>query len=140
MRLNRRMRSELFHHVELWVADISGAERQWGPVLLALGCEPYQHWELGRSWRRGGSYLVIEQSSALVESPAYDRMRAGLNHLAVRGDGSAVAAALAAGWTIRVKTDSAVHMINADGFELEIRLADDQVRQPSAGDGPLTNP
>jgi catechol 2,3-dioxygenase-like lactoylglutathione lyase family enzyme len=113
--------AELIHHIELWVADLASAERQWGPVLLALGCEPYQHWERGRSWRRGGSYVVIEQSDALLAEPAYDRMRAGLNHLAVRGDDTAVAVARAAGWTERIATEDAVHLINADGFELEIR-------------------
>jgi hypothetical protein len=114
--------SELFHHVELWVADLAKAEAAWGPVMLALGCEPFQEWENGRSWRAGASYLVIERSPALVADPPYDRMRAGLNHLAVRGDRAAVEAALAAGWTRRVDTGDAVHVINPDGFELEIRL------------------
>ena len=34
----------LVHHVELWTDDLALAERQWGPVLAALGCGPFQHW------------------------------------------------------------------------------------------------
>lgn len=117
------MQTELVHHVELWVQDLAEARSQWGPVLVALGCEPYQQWEHGISWRRGGTYIVIEQSPALVTDHAHDRMRAGLNHLAVRGDRSAVLAAHAAGWTERIDTGSAVHMVNSEGFELEIKLS-----------------
>jgi hypothetical protein len=114
--------NELFHHVELWVADLARAKGAWGPVMLAVGCEPFQDWGNGCSWRRGQSYLVIEQSPALVAGPPYDRMRAGLNHLAVQGNRAVVDAALRAGWTQRVDTGDAVHVINSDGFELEIRL------------------
>ncbi|WP_327682778.1 glyoxalase [Kitasatospora sp. NBC_00458] len=109
----------LFHHVELWTDDLAVAEAQWGPVLLALGCEPFQHWPSGRSWRLGDAYLVIEQSSALLPG-GHERLRAGLNHLAVHGTREAVAAALAAGWTVRVDTGEATHLIDRQGFELEI--------------------
>jgi hypothetical protein len=108
------------HHVELWMDDLATAERQWGPVLTALGCEPFQHWEQGRSWRRAGSYVVIEQSPALRPG-GHDRLRAGINHLAVRGERAAVvAAALAAGWSVRTDTGQAVHLTDEQGFELEV--------------------
>lgn len=109
------------HHVELWVDDLAAAERQWGPVLLALGCAPFQHWEHGRSWRGGdGSYLVIEQSPA-IRAGGHDRMRAGINHLALRGErGPVLAAALAEGWTQRVDTGRAVHLVDGQGFEVEV--------------------
>lgn len=108
------------HHVELWMDDLATAERQWGPVLTALGCEPFQHWEQGRSWRRAGSYVVIEQSPALRPG-GHDRFRAGINHLAVRGERAAVvAAALAAGWELRTDTGQAAHLTDAQGFELEV--------------------
>ncbi|WP_380281166.1 glyoxalase [Kitasatospora purpeofusca] len=113
----------LFHHVELWTDDLAVAAEQWGPVLLALGCEPFQHWPSGRSWRLGDAYLVIEQSPALLPG-GHQRLRAGLNHLAVHGGHPAVAAALAAGWTVRVDTGEAVHLIDRQGFELEIVLHD----------------
>ncbi len=35
---------------------------------------------------------------------------------------AAVAAAVAAGWTVRVDTGSAVHLLDDDGFEVEIVL------------------
>lgn len=116
------VRRELFHHVELWVADLDVAEKQWGPVMLALGCQPGNRWDNGCTWHLGGSYLVLEQSEAMLPVPVYDRMCAGLNHLAVRGDEHAVVAALGSGWVLRVRTDRAVHVLNGDGFELEIRL------------------
>ena len=108
------------HHVELWMDDLVTAEGQWGPVLVALGCVPFQHWEHGRSWRRGGSYVVIEQSPDL-RAGGHDRLRAGINHLAVRGERDAVvAAALPAGWSMRTDTGQAVHLVDGQGFELEV--------------------
>ena len=108
------------HHVELWMDDLATAEREWGPVLLALGCEPFQHWEDGRSWRRDGSYVVIEQSPDLRPG-GHDRLRAGINHLAVRGERESVTrAALSAGWSVRTDTGRAVHLTDGQGFELEV--------------------
>jgi catechol 2,3-dioxygenase-like lactoylglutathione lyase family enzyme len=72
-----------FHHVEVWVRDLAKAEGPWSWLLGVLGWQPYQHWPEGRSWRVGEAYLVVEQSSALRPGLPYDRMRPGLNHLAV---------------------------------------------------------
>ena len=119
------------HHVELWMDDLSTAERQWDPVLVALGCEPFQNWENGRSWRRGGSYVVIEQSPAL-RAGGHDRLRAGINHLAVRGEREPVReAALAVGWSVRTDTGQALHLTDSQGFELEVVYAAD----PDGADG-----
>ena len=71
----------LLHHVELWVPDLARAERSLGWLLTALGYTPFQHWEHGRSWRKGPTYLVAEQSPALT-GDHHDRRRPGLNHLA----------------------------------------------------------
>ncbi|WP_035841142.1 VOC family protein [Kitasatospora azatica] len=126
-------RTGLFHHVELWVESLVLAEEQWAPVLLALGCTPFQSWATGRSWRlgwgssgpeAGGGYLVLEQSPALRPGE-HDRLRAGLNHLAVHGSRAAVSAALAAGWTLRVDTGPTVHLVDGQGFELEVVCGDD---------------
>ncbi|MFJ9951646.1 glyoxalase [Kitasatospora sp. NPDC091207] len=125
----------LFHHVELWTDDLGLAEAQWSPVLLALGCEPFQHWPRGRSWRLGTAYLVIEQSPALLPG-GHQRLRAGLNHLAVHGSRAAVAAALAAGWTVRVDTGETVHLIDGQGFELEIVCAEGRDPEPVATPDP----
>jgi hypothetical protein len=135
--------SAFVHHVELWTDDLSTAERQWGPVLLALGCEPYQRWADGRSWRRGGSYLVFEQSPELRPG-GHDRLRAGINHLALRGDRTAaLSAALAAGWSLRVDTGRAVHLTDSQGFELEVvyaELGPDDPGAPGAPEADLSGP
>ena len=69
------------HHVELWVPDLPAAERAWGWLLGSLGWVQHRRWPAGVSWRRGGTYVVLEASAAL-SSPTHDRLRPGLNHLA----------------------------------------------------------
>jgi catechol 2,3-dioxygenase-like lactoylglutathione lyase family enzyme len=69
------------HHVELWVADLAATKASLGWLLGKLGWTPFQDWANGISWRLGETYLVAEQSPALRPG-RYDRMRAGLNHLA----------------------------------------------------------
>ncbi|GAA0465713.1 hypothetical protein Aca07nite_61980 [Actinoplanes capillaceus] len=69
------------HHVEIWVPDLVGALRPWSWLLGELGWTPFQEWPVGRSWRHGSLYLVLEQSPALT-GDTHDRLRPGLNHLA----------------------------------------------------------
>ena len=118
--------AELVDHVEIWVADLNAAIASWEPVLLALGAARYQEWQNGRSWRRGDSYITVEESPDLLRDVSYDRMRAGLNHLALSGTRAAVEAAVTAGWTIRVDTGETVHVVDPAGFELEVVLVPDQ--------------
>jgi RimJ/RimL family protein N-acetyltransferase/catechol 2,3-dioxygenase-like lactoylglutathione lyase family enzyme len=70
------------HHVELWVADLAGAKKSLGWLLCELGWREYQRWPRGVSWRLGASYVVIEDSPDR-KGDVYDRMRPGLNHLAL---------------------------------------------------------
>jgi catechol 2,3-dioxygenase-like lactoylglutathione lyase family enzyme len=123
------------HHVEIWVADLAASEPRWDWLLGALGWKPYQNWPHGRSWRAAGDgpYVVIEQSPALRTDVPYDRMRAGLNHLALRTDRATVDAVAAEaaghGWTLMF-TDRhphgggadhyAAYLEEADGFEVEL--------------------
>lgn len=72
-----------FHHVEIWVADLAAVETSWAWLLGQLGWKLYQDWPEGRSWRIGEAYLVVEQSTAVRPGLPYDRMRPGLNHLAL---------------------------------------------------------
>ena len=69
------------HHIELWVPDFNRAKGEWGWVLSSLGYETYQTWTNGISWRRGGLYIVVEESPDL-SSREHQRTSAGLNHLA----------------------------------------------------------
>lgn len=73
------------HHIELWTEDLAGAEASFGWLLTRLGWEADHDpgWVDGRIWRHPtGAYVVLEQSP--VVSGPYDRLRAGLNHLALR--------------------------------------------------------
>jgi catechol 2,3-dioxygenase-like lactoylglutathione lyase family enzyme len=131
----------LLHHVELWVPDIVGARRRWQWLLGALGYEPFQQWEHGVSWQLGSTYIVIEQSPALVDGP-HERRRAGLNHLAFHaGSRDAVDRLVAAagehGWRL-LFTDAhpfaggpdhyAAYLEDEDGYEVELVATD-----PSSG-------
>jgi catechol 2,3-dioxygenase-like lactoylglutathione lyase family enzyme len=121
------------HHVELWVPDLARAEASWGWLLTALGAVPFQAWEQGRSWRWGenGTYLVIEQSPALV-GERHERRSPGLNHLAFWVDGhldQLVAEAPQHGWTLLFSDrhpwaggqgHRAAYLEDADGYEVEL--------------------
>ncbi|MBF0721996.1 GNAT family N-acetyltransferase [Sanguibacter inulinus] len=91
------------HHVEIWVPDLEEARATWGWLLTELGYSPFQTWDTGFSLRLGGTYLVFEQSAALSSSE-HDRLRPGLNHLALHSGSQArvdrlYAAAQEKGWT-----------------------------------------
>jgi catechol 2,3-dioxygenase-like lactoylglutathione lyase family enzyme len=121
------------HHVELWVPDLTRAAAQWGWLLGELGYQPFQQWADGRSWRLGGTYLVIEQSPALTASD-HDRLRPGLNHLAFHAGPRHAVDALAAagparGWALLFPETHphaggpdhyAAYLANTDGFEVEL--------------------
>lgn len=121
------------HHVELWVPDLERARAQWGWLLGQLGYEPFQDWENGRSWRLGGTYLVVEQSSALTARD-HDRLRPGLNHLAFHAGSRHSVDDLAAegpahGWTLLFRDAHpyaggrdhyAAYLANTEGFEVEL--------------------
>lgn len=122
-----------FHHVELWVPDLSRARGEWGWLLGELGWEPFQSWAAGVSWRIGSAYLVVEQSRDLTVR-THDRRAAGLNHLALHAGTRADldrlhAAAPEHGW-IPLFGDRyphaggpdsyAAYLLNNDGFEVEL--------------------
>jgi catechol 2,3-dioxygenase-like lactoylglutathione lyase family enzyme len=121
------------HHVELWVPDLDRAEHSWGWLLGELGYQPYQDWPGGKSYRLGGSYLVVEASPAMAGG-GHERTRPGLNHLAFHaGDRAAVDALVEAapehGWTLLFADKHpyaggaehyAGYLENADGFEVEL--------------------
>lgn len=126
--------SAAVHHIEVWVPDVAAARPRWDWLLAALGWADFQDWPGGHSWRASdGTYLVIEQSPAMRDVP-YDRMRPGLNHLALT-IGSRVALdalvtdAAAHGWSLMFADAHpyaggaehyAAYLEDADGFEVEI--------------------
>lgn len=73
------------HHIELWTHDLAQVEASFDWLLPRLGwsADHDPAWPDGRVWRHAtGAYVVLEQSTA-VTAP-HDRLRAGLNHLALR--------------------------------------------------------
>ncbi|WP_078876513.1 trifunctional class I SAM-dependent methyltransferase/NUDIX hydrolase/VOC family protein, partial [Streptomyces sp. 150FB] len=121
------------HHIELWVPELLQAEASWGWLLGELGHVPYQHWEHGRSFRRGDTYVVIEQSPDLRPG-GHDRRAPGLNHLAFHVAGRAALDALVArapehGWTLLFadrhpyaggEGHYAAYLTDAAGYEVEL--------------------
>jgi len=119
------------------VPDIDRAIRSWGWLLAELGYQPFQDWPGGRSWSLPPTYLVIEQSPAMLPGE-HERTRAGLNHLAFHaGDRGHVdtltAAAFNYGWTLMFPDTHphaggaqhyAAYLTDADGYEVEL-VADD---------------
>jgi hypothetical protein len=124
----------------VWVPDLPRAVREWGWLLSRLGWHPYQDWPAGRSWRLGGTYLVVERSPDLL-GDRHERRRPGLNHLAfhVAALEPFVTDGPANGCRSANSSDQpcaggpahrAAYLENSDGFEVE--LVD------SAASGPAT--
>lgn len=122
------------HHVEIWVPDLSRALTSWGWVLARLGWKDGDSWPGGHIWiAPDGSYLVAEQSPAM-SAPEHDRLRPGMNHLALNAASRAevdsiVAEAAGHGWTLMFADRHpyaggpqhyAAFLHNTDGYELEI--------------------
>ncbi len=121
------------HHVEIWVPDLAATRTSWGWLLESLGWQPYQQWEHGQSWRDGDTYLVFEQSPALAAG-THDRLRPGLNHLALHAGtpsqlDTLVAQAPAYGWTPLFPQryphaggpdQYAAYLEDAHGYEVEL--------------------
>ena len=127
------MRTAL-HHVELWINDLTAAEESWRWLLTTIGWGEGDSWPQGRTWRHpDGTYLVLEQSPDMLDG-SYDRMRPGLNHLALNCSGVAVLDSLrrdaqANGWRELFADQyphaggplhAALFLENAQGFEVEV--------------------
>lgn len=69
------------HHLEIWL-DAAADVEAWNWLLARVGARRVAQWPVGVSWElTGGGYLSLEWSTA-VEG-GHQRMRAGLNHLAL---------------------------------------------------------
>ena len=131
------------HHVELWVPDLARARPRWAWLLTALGYREHVAWEHGVSYLLGATYLVLEQSPALLDGP-HERRRPGLNHLAFwvgprAGLDRWVEDAAAHGWSLMFAdrhpfaggpAHCAAYLEDDDGFEVEL-VADPPERLPA---------
>lgn len=120
------------HHVELWVPDLARAEASFGPLFADLGWTEHQRWSAGVSWKLGATYVVVEQSPALTGP--HDRMKAGLNHLALHAGtredvDRLTGVAQRNGWRLMFadrhpfaggENHYAAFLENEDGFEVEL--------------------
>lgn len=121
--------SRAVHHIDIWVADPATAEGEWGWLLGELG------WEHdGVAWQHDdGTYLFTERSEDQVDEP-HDRMRPGVNHLALTCESRALldrmrAESSAHGWH-ELFADryphaggddhTALYLENSEGFEVEV--------------------
>ena len=127
------------HHLEIWVADLPAAQRSWGWLLARLGYEVRDRWPDGVSWSRGDGPYVVVESGADVASAPHDRLRPGLNHLALWGGtrselDALVTAAPEHGWSLLFADRHpfaggpehyAAYLENAEGFEVELVASDE---------------
>jgi len=130
------------HHIEIWVPEYTSAHPRWNWLLVCLGWSDFQDWPGGHSWRApDGSYVVIEQSVDMLAGPQ-DRMRPGLNHLALTIGSVDAADALVAeagdhGWSLLFPETHpfaggpdhyAAYLEDEDGFEVEIVVVAEATR------------
>ncbi|MGH7642965.1 MAG: VOC family protein [Candidatus Dormibacteria bacterium] len=132
------VRGEL-NHVEVWVTNLERAIATWAWLLESLGYSPFQKWAVGRSWLLRGTYIVIEQSTA-ISAKHHDRCRPGVNHLAFHAGryqdvDDLVGRAGAHGWSLLFADRHphaggpehyAAYLEDQDGFEVELVGVPDQ--------------
>jgi len=127
------------HHIEIWVPDLSRAMNSWGWMLRRLGWKDGDGWPGGFIWKSSNdsSYIVVEQSPAL-SAQTHDRLRPGMNHLALNASARAEVDAIVAeaanhGWTLMFADRHpyaggpqhyAAFLHDEDGYELEIVAPD----------------
>jgi len=122
------------HHLDLWVSDPDVASGEWGWLLGELD------WEYdGVAWRHSdGTYLFMERSSDQVDEP-HDRLRPGLNHVALTCPDRALLDRIRAessehGWHELFadryphaggEQHTALYVENSEGFEVEVVVEGD---------------
>ena len=121
------------HHLDLWVGDHGVAVAEWGWLLGELG------WEHdGVAWQHGdGTHLFMEHSADQVDEP-HDRLRAGVNHVALTVEDRHVldrirAESSAHGWHELYadryphaggERHTALYLESSEGFEVEVVVAE----------------
>lgn len=124
------------HHLDLWVSDVDTAADEWAWLLGEL------EWEAAddhRSWcHPDGTYVCLECSTDQTPEP-HDRLRPGVNHLALTVASRTLldrmrAESTAHGWH-ELFADRyphaggdqhvALYLENSEAFEVEIVLSQD---------------
>lgn len=123
------------HHLELWTANLESSAASFDWLLPQLGwqAEHDPEWPQARTWvHTSGAYIVLERSPAITGR--HDRLRARLNHLALRARDRAQLDHLCSacshhGWA-EIFADqyphaggpahTALFIENSEGFEIEI--------------------
>lgn len=128
--------SRSLHHLSLWVTDPAVAGAEWAWLLGELGWETDLDWGDGRSWvHEDGTLLFVERSADGADVP-HDRLRPGLNHLALACADRALldrvrAESTAHGWHEMFadryphaggEEHTALYLENSEGFEVEVAL------------------
>jgi hypothetical protein len=125
--------SRALHHLDLWVSDPETAAGEWGWLLGELG------WEYDDvAWRHpDGTYVFMERSPDQVDAP-HDRLRPGVNHLALTVEDRATldrlrAESSAHGWHELFadryphaggEQHTALYLESSEGFEVELVVGD----------------
>ncbi len=121
------------HHLEIWVADIATAGREWGWLLGRLGYRLGDDWGHGQAWELGSLYVVIE-SGPDVAPGRHERRRPGLNHVAFQGGSREEVEAIVGectegGWSLLFDDEHpyaggrdhyAAYLESGEGFEVEL--------------------
>ncbi len=122
------------HHFDLWVQDPATATPEWNWLLGRCGWEVDFLEATSGSWKHpDGTYTFLERSPDLTDVP-HDRLRPGINHLALTVADLQTLDALRAdapgyGWS-ELYADkyphaggddhTALYLENSEGFEVEI--------------------
>lgn len=71
------------HHLDVWVQDLAVARGEWGWLLGELEWAADLDGEDGSSWQHDDGTYVFLQAVPEDTGEAHDRMRPGVNHLAL---------------------------------------------------------
>ena len=129
--------SRALHHLDLWVRDLAIARGEWGWLLGELGWAVDLDDEESASWQHDdGTYFFLQ--GVVEDDVDHDRMRPGVNHLALTVEGRAALDRLRSessehGWH-ELFADryphaggdghTALYLENSEGFEVEIVVGD----------------
>jgi hypothetical protein len=122
------------HHLDLWVRDVAVARAEWGWLLGELDWAVDVEGEAGMAWRHDDGTYVFLQGVPEDTGEEHDRMRPGVNHIALTVEDRAALDRLRAessehGWHELFadryphaggEEHVALYAENSEGFEVEI--------------------